>query len=391
MPEFEAYCDDSGTDANTPVAVAACYIASREQWDFFVRNWDEVREREGFDVFHMCEFMAKPEAGHKPFCDWDNIQKDRVYKKLASIINTRISRGFAIAVPKAPFDRFVFQEFKDGFAADHYTWAIRTMLDVISDWRAGNQIYDPMQYIFHHGSLSQDRIEQIWKSESKLNSDLTAVRYGMSPDGIQFQDDALFKPLQAADIFAWQVQNHMRRSVMVGIPSSARKAHPNVRMTLENKLVSIAYFGTEQLEDVFSKAKTLQTKPRQVALGRYPVPQSREARQSRKSLLKNPCLFWHLGGMNAVSGSRGNPEPVRGCRPSPQVASVRVPLNLIFRQRALLSPRLTRIPRNDIRSRSNIRDGFLIFQAQGAAHTSSVEVGFRTASPVPWECVPGLP
>ena len=255
MPEFEAYCNDSGTDANTPVAVAACYIASREQWDFFVRNWDEVREREGFDVFHMCEFMAKPEAGHKPFCDWDNVKKDRVYRKLASIINTRISRGFAIAVPKAPFDRFVFQEFKDGFAADHYTWAIRAMLDVISDWRAGNQIYDPMQYIFHHGSLSQDRIEQIWKSESKLNSDLTAVRYGMSPDGIQFQDDALFKPLQAADIFAWQVQNHMRRSVMVGIPSSARKAHPNVRMTLENKLVSIAYFGTEQLEDVFSKAK----------------------------------------------------------------------------------------------------------------------------------------
>ena len=95
MPEFQAYCDDSGTDANTPVAVAACYIASREQWDFFVRNWDEVREREGFDVFHMCEFMAKPEAGHKPFCDWDNIKKDRVYKKMASIINTRISRGFA--------------------------------------------------------------------------------------------------------------------------------------------------------------------------------------------------------------------------------------------------------------------------------------------------------
>ena len=44
MTEFEAYCDDSGTDANTPVAVAACYIASREQWDCFVRNRDEVRE-----------------------------------------------------------------------------------------------------------------------------------------------------------------------------------------------------------------------------------------------------------------------------------------------------------------------------------------------------------
>ena len=47
----------------------------------------------------------------------------------------------------------------------------------------------------------------------------------------------------------------MRRTVMVGIPSSGRKAHPNVRMTLDNKLVSVAYFGTEQLEKVFSEAK----------------------------------------------------------------------------------------------------------------------------------------
>lgn len=255
MFKFEVYCDDSGTDANTPVAVAACYISSKEQWDHFARNWDEVREREEFDVFHMCEFMAKPEAGHKPFCDWDRTKKDRVYRKLASIINTRINRGFAIAVPKAPFDRFVFQEFKDGFAADHYTWAIRTMLDMISDWRAGGQIYDPMQYVFHYGSLSQSRIEQIWKSESKPHSELTALRYGMTPDGIMFQDDAAFKPLQAADIFGWQVQNHMRRTVMKGLPVTAVKAHPNARMTLNNKSLSIAYFGTDQMERLFADAK----------------------------------------------------------------------------------------------------------------------------------------
>jgi hypothetical protein len=59
MFDFEVHFDDSGTDANTPVAVAACYISSKEQWDEFVRNWDEVRETEGFDVFHMCEFVAR--------------------------------------------------------------------------------------------------------------------------------------------------------------------------------------------------------------------------------------------------------------------------------------------------------------------------------------------
>jgi hypothetical protein len=120
----------------------------------------------------MREFMAKPEAGHKPYCDWENAKKDRVYQKPASIINTRIRHGSAVAVPKAPFDRYVFQEFKDGWAADHYTWAIRSVLNFVSDWRQNNEIFGPMRYVFHRGSLSQTRIDQVWKSESKKNSPL---------------------------------------------------------------------------------------------------------------------------------------------------------------------------------------------------------------------------
>src|ERR1700722_7871955 len=102
MFEFEVYFDDSGTDGVTPVAVAACYVASKTQWTEFARNWDEVRAKEGFDAFHMAEFVANPDAGHKPFCEWDNPKKERVYGKLASIINTRVRKGFAIAVPKKP-------------------------------------------------------------------------------------------------------------------------------------------------------------------------------------------------------------------------------------------------------------------------------------------------
>jgi hypothetical protein len=117
--DLEAYLDDSGTDGNTPIAVAACYISSKEQWDHFARNWDEVRFAEGFDVFHMCEFVAKREAGHKPFCDWDNTKKDRVYKKLASIINTRIRRGFAVyAAKRKATGQLVTSEDRQRFALE---------------------------------------------------------------------------------------------------------------------------------------------------------------------------------------------------------------------------------------------------------------------------------
>lgn len=97
---LEAYFDDSGTDGNSPIAVAACYVSSQEQWTEFTRNWTDVARAEGFTEFHMAQFVAKPEAGHEPFCRWDNEKKNRVYRKLSSIINVRMQKGFAIAIPK---------------------------------------------------------------------------------------------------------------------------------------------------------------------------------------------------------------------------------------------------------------------------------------------------
>ena len=62
MFNFEIYWDNSGTDKQSPIAVAAAYVATKTQWDEFVRNWDEAREEEGFDFFHMTDFMARAEA-----------------------------------------------------------------------------------------------------------------------------------------------------------------------------------------------------------------------------------------------------------------------------------------------------------------------------------------
>jgi hypothetical protein len=259
VSDLEVYFDDSGTDANTPVAVAACYIASKEQWNDFARNWDEVAKAEGFEAFHMSEFVAKKEAGRKPFCDWDNRKKGSVYDKLASIINTRIRRGFAVAVPKAQFDRYVFQEFKDGYAADHYTFAIRTILSSISDWRQQYEIRGPMQYVFDRGSLNEKRIEQIWKEDSRNSAALVERRFGMVPEGIMFQDDAFFKPLQAADILGWQVQNHMRRTILIGLPTSTRGHHGHEALW-KNRSLTVSYYGTEQLEESFSGAKAYRDK-----------------------------------------------------------------------------------------------------------------------------------
>jgi hypothetical protein len=254
MFELEVYFDDSGTDAGTPVAVAACYLSSKSQWDEFVRNWDQARAQEGFDEFHMAHFVAKPDAGHKPFCDWSNEKKDRVYARLASIINCRVHKGFTIAIPKKPFDDYAFAEFKEEVARDHYTWAVRSVIGLLENYRRKFTITTPMRYVFDRGSLGQDQIESVWK-HCHLH-DSSGEKYGIVPDGVMFQNKGTFKPLQAADILAWQTQNHMRRTVMIGRDFNDLKyVHKGFRLLRDNRPMDIGFYSTEQLRTHFEKTK----------------------------------------------------------------------------------------------------------------------------------------
>jgi len=263
MFEFELYCDDSGTDGNSPIAVAAAYISSRKQWDEFVRNWDDARTQEGFDFFHMAEFVAPREHGHKPYCDWDNTKKERVYARLANIINTRVHKGFAVAVPKGPFDSAAPQDFRDRFANDHYTFAVHCIIGLVAQHRARYKVVPPIQYVFDQGS-PQTQIKAVW---DVIGGDpMHAVKYGLAPDGYGFQDKKIFKPLQSADILAWQMRNHMRR-VMIEGKDDVRSCHPGFKMLRADRPMQIGFFSEPQMRKVFTDLEEYEQKH-----GKRPYP-----------------------------------------------------------------------------------------------------------------------
>jgi|SRR5579872_38059 len=256
MFDIELYFDDSGTDGGTPVAVAACYVAHKTQWDEFVKNWDRVMADEGFDMFHMAEFVAKPEMGHEPFCRWDKSKKDRVYAKLASIINTRTRTGFAIAVPKKPFDEYVFDEFRE-YAQNHYVFCVKSVMGIIDTWRQKYKITQPMQYVFESGTVGQKQIAEVW--DDRLRHEGAEEKYGFAPDGVLFENKRLFKPLQAADILAWQMQNQMRRTVLLGHKSET-SIHPGFKVLRANRTMELGFYSREQMKQVMVNSKEFHDK-----------------------------------------------------------------------------------------------------------------------------------
>ena len=252
MYDFEIYWDDSGTHKESPIAVAACYVATKEQWDLAVREWSEVQAVEGFGAFHMADFMAHPSVGKKPFCDWDQRKRDRVYYRLASIINTRVRMGFALAVPKKHFDTYLLSTLmKDEQGKEHFTFAVKSVLGWVAEWHERYGLGKSVQYVFSLMSKGKGEIMQIFdllKEHPEI-----AQRLGFKyrdPDGLMFQNMESFKPLQAADILAWNTYNFMQREIRRGLPDNFAPLHPYFdKLWTDGPRMRIAFFREGHLRD----------------------------------------------------------------------------------------------------------------------------------------------
>lgn len=254
---FEAYFDDSGTDENSDIAIAACYISTKRGWDDFVKAWDDARWEEGFDIFHMAEFVAPREHGHKPFCEWDDEKKKHVFARLAKIINENKWIGVASAVPKRIWDNTP-ERIRQQYGREHYTFAVRMCMMRIVDWRAKSLVRLPIRYIFDWEMSSSPKRNEI---STILNIIAQHPRagpmFGVEPEGYSFEHKDVFKALQAADILAWQMRCHMRKIFPLGHDDEAL-CHDGFRLLRENQHLDLGFFTQEQIDNFVAKNDELE-------------------------------------------------------------------------------------------------------------------------------------
>jgi len=249
---FEAYFDDSGTHPGAPVAVAACYVSTKRGWQTFVEQWDQARAEEGFDEFHMVDFAAAHDKSKKPFCDWNREKRVRVYDRLARIVNDNKRVGFGAAIPKEPFDKLIPslpEAVRVKFGSNHYTYAMRTILLMIANWRRESLIKHPMQYFFDYTTDRKLRAEIAILWEHDEERERWGHYFGIErKNGYSFEDKGCFKPLQASDILAWQLNSHMRNVILKG-KDDGRDMHRNFRIVRENQPVDLGFITEQQLRN----------------------------------------------------------------------------------------------------------------------------------------------
>lgn len=192
MAFITALFDDSGTHPESSIAVAACVLASGEQWRRFNREWVRAERKEKFGVFHMADFAA----GHHQFKGWDRATKNRVLRRLCGILLAHARKGWAIAVRKKDYDSIIEGPFREYAGRFHYTFCVRQCASRIGVWRRERKKEWSLRYAFDRMSQGKGEI-------------MNAMDRADGLDGYGFEDKSKILPLQAADIFAWTALQQM--------------------------------------------------------------------------------------------------------------------------------------------------------------------------------------
>jgi hypothetical protein len=141
--------------------------------------------------------------GQKDFLGWDDSKKLRVIRALREIIAERSVQGYGIAINKKDYNDIVQGDIRKKMGDRHYTWAVRTVIGMIENWRQNKQIIEPMEYIFDRMSEGRGEIVKVFVDAESTGNALH--RYGIYKGCHSFRDKAEILPLQAADLVAWLV------------------------------------------------------------------------------------------------------------------------------------------------------------------------------------------
>jgi len=247
---FTLYCDDSGTHAQSDIAVAGCYVSTVEQWQEFKRNWDDANRRENFGVSHMADFVAKKEQFSSP--EWqDDAKRERTIKRLINIIKTRAYIGFAAVVVKSAFDEVIVNgSLREKFGENHYAFAVRLCTALLDKWRQKHGYKQPVRFVFDRLSKGRGDINAIFQT-LLLGGEHALSKYGVHEDCWSFESKAHVVQLQAADIWAWENYRYMLDCFIPGKLKGLQPAPPRASyLALIKSPVVVRYHVKHTLEEL---------------------------------------------------------------------------------------------------------------------------------------------
>jgi len=200
MAFMECYFDESGSHAGSLVLCVAGYVFEQERCKAFDLAWKQVLDRYRLPFFRMSACAHN----QRPFSHLSRDECIEAEKAMIRLINEHALLGLAVAVNEHDYNVWFPQPNPAGSPYSFCCWQI---LAGIRNWMTKNSFNGTVSYFYEAGHASKTEANALM-SRIFTNPDLRATyHYGSHT----FADKQQLRPLQAADILAWQWGTQMKR------------------------------------------------------------------------------------------------------------------------------------------------------------------------------------
>ncbi len=237
---LEAYFDESGTHAGSPVMCVAGYLLSAEQALHLDREWAETLTEFGVSCFHMADCAHSVEE----FSGMDPRKRKDLLVRLIGIIKRRVEIGIAVSISETDFGRIDAPKWKRG---GPYSLAALQVLAAVVSWADTYSYKGKISYFFESGH----------KHQSHTNKAIDMLRARDQEGGVNylryhthtFAGKCDLRPLQAADLLAYEWQKELRR---LNMPSKQKTMRRSFQSLLEKTHITMHLTATD-LNEAFTK------------------------------------------------------------------------------------------------------------------------------------------
>lgn len=197
-----AFFDESGKLANSDFICLCGYICD-DGWNEFSVDWGELLKRHEIPLIHLAKLMrrAKPYEG----LAWDAKKQDAVLREFVKPVRDHLLAGFGVGVDtkfyrSMPEDarKLIGNEDAQDFA---FHRLLKLVISQLHNW--GHK--EPISLNFDY---AEDFSVKCVTSLARLRQQRQEVKDLISSIG--FADDAVYYPLQAADMLAYGTNRKLR-------------------------------------------------------------------------------------------------------------------------------------------------------------------------------------
>jgi hypothetical protein len=196
----EVYVDESGSHEGSPLLCNAGYVFKKQSAIDFDGQWKADLKEADLEYFRMSACAG----GGEPFEDKTMPERIAIETKLIELTKRSTAYGFAVTLNEAEYDAIVPKTDQLGSA---YSYCLRMCLVAVRAWAEHAKFNGDIAYFFESGHRHQAEANAIMDMIFRDPGHRARYRYAAHA----FADKKKARPLQAADLLAWQWRNDALR------------------------------------------------------------------------------------------------------------------------------------------------------------------------------------